>query len=242
MKQLKLIAFFLLFVFSSCHHGVNDIAQEMANWNTLEGEYAGLGESEQYKKYEILKRNATTQQLENFIEQDSAALVCYAAFILMERNPQEVIPLFTKFIDEDKEVITSTGCLFSTSTIATEIYLHFRNTCFDYPDKEDYTNRIFNDNKELYQMDSIILFADKIPDYLLVPVLENRVYSATIQQRILALANQKLDFYAISYAFEHLKVGHETELMASLEAYSKKENLFSFEENKINEMLAQLRH
>ena len=227
---------FVLLILASCQKQDNNIIQQIAERNVIETEFVGLGESEQYKRYQTLKKTNSKKELTQLLNHENATVNTYAAMALMDNKAINPVELVKEFMKSDQEVATFSGCIASNSTILTEIYYHYWNTCFENP-TADMLERKIVDTKELQEIDSLLLVAIKIPDDLYIPILENRVYSPILYERILELATINKNFHAMKYVHKHLKMEHKAELIASLNSYYNQEDILTFEKKAIEEML-----
>lgn len=236
-KSMKHFLFlFVLLLLVSCQKQAGNIIHKIAERNVLESEFVGFGESEQYKRYQTLKKTSTKKELTQLLNHENATVNTYAAMALIDKKQINPVELVTEFIKADKEVSTFSGCIASNSTILTEIYYHYWNTCFENPTADALERKIV-DTEELQEMDSLLLVANKIPNHLYIPILENRVYSPILYERILELATINKNFHAMKYVHKHLKMEHKAELIASLNSYYNQEDILSFEKKAIEEML-----
>ena len=219
---MKRIYLFLLITFAliSCYD-VDSLVNSIAKANIVTCESVGFAGSPSgvYKDFERLKRKATKEELIGLTHHDSVAVAVYAAYALIDRELIDSDKLLEQFLDNPKEVSTMCGCLLSSSTTPSEIYHRYWSERFEFPNEEDYENRVFNDSKILQRMDSLILFSGNNDWLLMTRALENREYSGVYLERIKELAFDENEFVALKYVFKNLKEGNEDKLITAFDIY-----------------------
>ena len=234
----------LILLFASCND-VENCAEQIADRNVLESEFVGFFgmESNQYKRYKLLERKATKKELLEMVEGNSSALTCYSLFILMDRKLVNPIKFFKRFLSDDKNVSTFSGCVGSSSTISSEIYFHYRNSLIKSDaSKSNIEQEINLNDPNLVKLDSMILFSSEANEFLRMIALEERKYPKSYIPRIKHLAFKNEDFYSVKYLFRHSKDEDKAQIKTILFSILDKKDLPEFQKKEIQQMLAELRN
>ena len=219
MKRIFLFLF-LITSLISCYD-VETLVNSIAEANIVTCESIGFAGSPSgvYKDFERLKRKASKEELIELTHHDSAAVVVYAAYALIDRELIEPDKLLYQFLDNRESVSTMCGCLFSSSTVPSQIYHRYWQSRYEFPNDDDYEKGVLHDSEDLLKMDSLILFSENRDWLLMTSALENREYSDVYLQRIKELAFDENDFVALKYVFKHLKEGNEDRLITAFDVY-----------------------
>jgi hypothetical protein len=216
------------------------LVDEIARINEVQHEYIGLGsQSENYKNYNQLKEISTTAELVLLTDNKNDVVACYASWALADKSYPDLKTIFQKFISQDKQVKTFSGCIKSKDNISSVLYHRYWNSV-------DYTKRPID--KILLELDSIVLYCKK-PDWLLLKrAMKNRIYQEPFKSQISILAFDKgyneailylCNWHKAEYADKIktalLKYLNETEFKntGTTDYYSTVEELFKFKDPKI---------
>ena len=193
---MKLIFPFILFFCLNSTFGqaskVDVIVDEISKINQVQYERIGYGgtESENFKNFKKLKALATTEELVQLTDHNNATVACYASWALVDKAYPELKTIFQKFIEQDKQVKTFSGCTITQDFISSELYHWYWN-------QMELSKR--PSDQLLFELDSIVLFSTKMNWLLLNRALENRVYTEPIKSRIALLAFEKGNMDAVLY-------------------------------------------
>ena len=83
------------------HKIIDDLVEAMAERNRVEDQYIGLigTESQQYIRFDSLKKLASTEQLLSLLEHKNGVVKCYASMALADRNYANLTAVFKAFMD-----------------------------------------------------------------------------------------------------------------------------------------------
>ncbi|MBC8757530.1 hypothetical protein H2O64_22865 [Kordia sp. YSTF-M3] len=103
---------------------VEKIAESISEGNRLEDKRVGLGgsPSNQYIKFEKLKKIATEKELLLLLQHESAAVKGYASWALIDKQYNDLTLIFNKFLETEETVKTFSGCIISTDHLALVFY------------------------------------------------------------------------------------------------------------------------
>lgn len=193
---------------------VDDIVKKIASVNELQDKHIGFAgsESEQYKNFELLKSKADIDELLKLIDNKNSVVACYAAFALVDKSYNDLSSIYLKFLNNDKEIATFSGCIKSNDKISSEFYHHYWNSVNE--------NEREND-KQLFKLDSITLYRKKSYWLLIARALENRVYPLTFNAQIEYLAFEKVNNDAIFYLSNWYKAQYKDKIEQALLLYLK---------------------
>lgn len=239
--QTYLFVVYCLFIVMSCNR-VDHMVEKIAHSNILECEYVGgfaSHPSKQYKRYKKLSRIASPEKLIQLTDHDSAAVAIYASHALIQRELIAPDLLFSKFLQKDKYVSTSCGCLLSSSSASWEVYMEYRSLYHEFLDVNT-GEYIIHDTPELFKMDSMVLFANRPDAFLYYVVFQDRKFPEEFNKRILDLAFNEQNYYALTYVFEHLKNDHTGLLIETLNLLLEKKSTESYQKTEIEKMLESL--
>ncbi|KAA3630912.1 MAG: hypothetical protein DWQ02_17165 [Bacteroidetes bacterium] len=225
----------------SCNR-VDRLVEKMAHSNALECEYVGglaSYPSKQYKRYKKLSRIASPDKLIELTDHDSAAVAIYASHALINRELIAPDLLLSKFLHEDKYASTSCGCLLSSSSASWEVYMEYRNLHLEWLDV-DTGEYVIHDTPELFKMDSIVLYANKPGSFLYYVVFQDRKFPEKFNERILELAFNEQNYYALTYVFNHLRKDHTDLLFDTLYLLLEKKSTEHYQKTEIEKMLKNL--
>lgn len=106
-------------------------------------------------------------------------LACYASWALADRRFADLKTIFQKYILQDKQVETFSGCIESQDNIFSELYFRYWNSV-------NFSKRA--SDRILLELDSIVIFS-KNPSWLVLSMaFENRVYVEPYESQISDLA------------------------------------------------------
>lgn len=229
MKLVYIILLLTLFVSNNpfCQSKkLENIIQNISKIDIVEHAQIGDGsridfngniiESENYKNFKRLKEIASTQDLVKLTNHKNSTVACYASWALADTSYFDLKSIFQKFINNDRQIISYSGCIKSPDNISVELYHRYWNNV-------EISKR--SKDKLLYELDSIILYS-KNPDWLLVSrALNNRIYNKKFNKPISYLAYKKGDKEAVVY----LNNWKNTQLLDSLN--NKPKNINEINEN-----------
>lgn len=214
MKQLtKLIFPFMVILCLNSTFGqatkLDAIVEEISKINEVQHQRIGYGgtESENFKNFKKLKALATTEELVQLTDHTNATVACYASWALADIAYPGLKSIFQKFIEQDKQVETFSGCIQSPDFISSELYQWYWNHM-------EHSKR--PSDQLLFELDSIVLFSTKMNWLLLNRALENRVYTEPIKSRIVQLAFEKRNMDAVLYLSNWHKAEYIDEIKTAL--------------------------
>lgn len=246
---MKLIFPFILFFGLNSTFGqaskVDVIVDEISKINQVQYERIGYGgtESENFKNFKKLKALATTEELVQLTDHNNATVACYASWALVDKAYPELKTIFQKFIEQDKQVKTFSGCTITQDFISSELYHWYWN-------QMELSKR--PSDQLLFELDSIVLFSTKTNWLLLNRALGNRVYTEPIKSRIALLAFEKRNMDAVLYLSNWHKAEYVDKIKTALlrhlnttnfkntgttDYYRTIEELFKFKDNEIRKAI-----
>src|SRR5690606_16558342 len=160
---------------------LTEIVEQIAKINEVQEEHVGFvgSESENYKNFKQLKAVATIEELVLLTDNKNATVACYASWALADNGYVELKTIFQKFVIQDRQVKTFSGCIKSQDNISSKLYHRYWNSINISQRPED---------KILLELDSIVIFS-KSPYWLLLNrAMENRIYSEPYKTQISILA------------------------------------------------------
>jgi len=193
------------------------IINRIAKINEVQGEHVGLGgsKSKNYKNFEQLKEIATTGELVLLTNNKNPTVACYASWALADKSYLDLSVIFNKFITQDRQVETSSGCIESKDNISSELYHRYWNSIDDQKKSTD---------KILIQLDSIVLYSHNPYWLLMTRALENRVYQEPYKRQIVFLAFKQGNRDAIFYLCNWHKAEYAEKIKTGLVKYLKRTN------------------
>lgn len=92
------------------------IVDEIEKGNRVESSHIGYGgsPSDQYAKYEQLKKTATVEQLTSLTNHKNSAVRCYAFQALASKKADNVFTVLLKHLHDTSTVVTQSGCIVMT--------------------------------------------------------------------------------------------------------------------------------
>lgn len=249
MKQLTNIFFLVTLLGVNLSFGqskkLTTIVEQIAKINEVQEEHVGFAgtESENYINFKQLKEIATTEELVQLTDYKNATVACYASWALADKSYPDLKTIFQKFISQDKQVETFSGCIKSQDNISSELYHRHWNSVDDTKRPTD---------KILLELDSIVIYS-KTPYWLLLNrAMENRIYQEPYKsqisilafnngykQAILYLCNWHKAEYADKIKTALLKYLNETEFKntGTTDYYKTVEELFKFNDPEIRKAI-----
>ena len=197
---------------------VNDlrtIVDKIAEINELQHEHVGYAgaESENYKNFEQLKDVASVKELVQLTDNKNATVACYAGWALADKTYLDLATILNKFIMNDKQVATFSGCIKSQDNISSILYHRYWNNVDETQKSSDII---------LIKLDSIVLYSEN-PDWLLLKrALGNRIYQEPYKSQIVILAFDKGHRDAIFYLSNWHKAEYVDRIKVALVKYLKK--------------------
>jgi hypothetical protein len=191
---------------------LTELIDQIAKINEVQQEHVGLAgsESENYKNFKQLKEIATTEELIRLTDNKNVTVACYASWALADNSYPDLKTIFQKFISQDKQVETFSGCNKSEDNISSELYHRYWNSVNISKRPTD---------KILLELDSIVIFSKK-PDWLLLNrAMENRVYVEPYKTQISILAFEQGQWEAIFYLCNWHKAEYADEIKTALVKY-----------------------
>jgi hypothetical protein len=193
---------------------LKDLVSKIETINEVQSAHIGAAgvDSENYKNFISLKKNASIQDLIELTDNKNGVVACYSAMALADTSYPDLKTIFSKFIHTDRTVMTFTGCTKMEDRISNELY-------------HQYWNSVSNTNKAtdkmLIEFDSIILFSNSVYWLLRTRAIENRVYSEPFKSQIAHLAFVKANPDAIYYLCNWHKAEYADQLKIALLKYLK---------------------
>lgn len=216
MKRLTNIIFLAALLGANISFGQSQkltaIVDKIAKINEVQHEHVGYGgsESENYKNFKQLKDNATTEELVRLTDHKNASVACYASWALADNVYPDLKTIFQKFILQDKQVETFSGCIKSQDNISSKLYHRYWNNV-------NISKR--PNDKILLGLDSIVIFS-KHPYWLLLNrAMENRVYGEPYKTQISILAFEQGQREAIFYLCNWHKAEYADKIKEALVKY-----------------------
>lgn len=199
----------------------------------------GIGQAEvitdQYRNYMKLQQMATTEDLVSLTDDSNGVVNCYAAFELINRNYQDMLPLFAKLLKADKRITIIYGCIkMSESELWYDVYMQYlgkrtgeavkarrgMDSCVTDSELEQYIFSCLSQDGALLGIDSCILFSDNyIRDYKRGWPLIHRLYPASYLPRIEHLAFETWSKEAMKYLRKHYGSKYDPQIKQALLAY-----------------------
>jgi len=202
-------------IFKEAPLKLKTIINRIAKINEVQGEHVGFGgsESENYKNFEQLEKTATTGELVLLTNNKNPTVACYASWALADKSYLDLSVIFKKFIIQDRQVETISGCLKSKESISSELYHRYWNSI---DDKKKSTDKI------LIQLDSIVLYSRNPYWLLMTRAMENRVYQEPYKRQIVFLAFNQGNRDAILYLCNWHKAEYADKIKTALVKYLKR--------------------
>jgi hypothetical protein len=219
MKRLKNIIFLTTLLSVNVSFGqsqkLTTIVDKIVKINEVQQEHVGIAgsESENYKNFKQLRDIATTDELLKLTDHKNATVACYASWVLADKSYPDLKSVFEKFISNDRQVATFSGCIKSDDNISSELYHRYWNNIDDANKATD---------KILIQLDSVILYS-KNPYWLLLDrAMENRVYKEPYKSQIAVLAFDNGNREAVFYLCNWHKAEYADKIKTALVQYLNK--------------------
>lgn len=188
------------------------IVEKITKINEVQDEHVGYAgtESENFKNFKQLKEIATTEELVLLTDNKNPTVACYASWALADNTYSDLKTIFQKFIIQDRQVETFSGCMKSQDNISKKLYFRYWNSV-------DISKR--PTDKILLELDNIVLFSKK-PDWLLLNMaMENRVYREPYKTQISILAFEQGKSEAIFYLCNWHKAEYADKIKTALVKY-----------------------
>lgn len=216
---------------------LTSILQEIRAFNEVHNGGIGQGDviTGQYKNYMKLQAMATTEDLVSLTDDSNAAVNCYAAFELINRNYPDIVPLFAKLLTANKKITIYYGCMkMSGSNLWQDVYFHYlfkcvgeakdyaigKDSCVEERAVEQHMHDYIAQHETLSQMDSCILYSkNHIAENVLSHILDHRLYSPAHIPRIEYLAFERLNTEAIKYFETNYGNSYQAQIKQALLAY-----------------------
>lgn len=229
---------------------LKNIVRKIEGINEVQSFMVGVAgvESDNFKNFITLKKVATSEDLVRMTDNKNSVVACYAAMALADKFYPDLKAIFQKFLSNDRQARTFSGCIKSKGAISSELYHHYWNSIDD---------NAIADDKILIELDSIVLFQKNINWLLIARALENRLYIEPYKSQITFLAFDKGNIEAIYYLCNWHKAEYTMKLQSALLKYLKNTNfsntgtpdyyktvsqLFSFNDAKIQkEIIAKMK-
>ncbi|MCP4522069.1 MAG: hypothetical protein GY827_10325 [Cytophagales bacterium] len=121
------ILFALLYYFSvqaqyryHTEKSVAEIVSDISQTNNVYGKHVGYGGNytNQYHSFVLLKQEATTEQIFQLVNHDSASVRCYAFWALVQQQHDSVFSILEKNLSDTATVVTFFGCFIGHPTVA----------------------------------------------------------------------------------------------------------------------------
>lgn len=216
MKQLTNIFFLVSLLGVNLSFGqskkLTTIVEQIAKINEVQEEHVGFAgtESKNYKNFKQLKEIATTEELVQLTDNKNATVACYSSWALADKSYPDLKTIFQKFISQDKQVETFSGCIKSQDNISSELYYRYWNSVDDTKRPTD---------KILLELDSIVIYS-KTPYWLLLNrAMENRIYQEPYKSQISILAFNNGYKEAILYLCNWHKAEYADKIKTALLKY-----------------------
>lgn len=231
MKLISILLCLFLVLTTACAQELEDLIAEIEKTNEVQYEHIGFAgeESEQYKNFETLKRNADLATLLQLLEHENPVVSCYAGWALIDQAYSDLPSIFAQYLKADRSVMTFSGCIKSRDSLSNEFYHRYWNKT---------TNK--KTDPVLQSLDSLILYQDQ-PDWLLLTrALENRVYEKTYNSRIAYLAFEQGYREAIFYLSNWYKAEYLEAIRSALLRYLQETNFIKVGTSAYYETVAEL--
>ena len=111
------------------------LVENMSRYTSVESRSIGIGglESEVYKLYEQLSKQASDEELIKLLDHESDVVCFYASWALVDHNYEGLPEVLAKFKSNDRIAETVSGCTRMSMNLSQEIYVLYRNKVNDDP-------------------------------------------------------------------------------------------------------------
>jgi hypothetical protein len=162
------------------------IAETMAEHDTLCSKFTSFEgfRSKQYEHFELLKKQATTQELKLLTDHPNLVVRCYAFWGLADLKVPHLLPLALKYIEDNASVITYFGCVREEQKVV-DFYLSLLTRNYVITADYYHPNSSHLTPEEKNQLDSTLIFTPNQLDYteeLLTVINPNPIYYTRIRQ------------------------------------------------------------
>lgn len=162
------------------------LVQKIEKYNELDSEHVGISgvTTDQYRNFERLRDNASTDELIKLLKHKNAVVKGYASWALVDNMYPKLADILTEFLRTGETATAQRGCIAGKNELATEFYnrvfyQHFHN-------KLSLNDSLFFQS-QIQQLDSVILYGAK-DGFLLYFVLSHNNGNLKNYDRIRHLA------------------------------------------------------
>ena len=212
------------------------LVEKIAEVNEVQDAHIGYAgsPSKQYERFELLKSKATIKQLIDLTNHKNKVVACYASWGLIDKGYAHLDQLLNKFLENDHNVSTFSGCLKGSDPISSEFYHRYWNKLRLESNNEE---KALQNDQQLLKMDSLILFKKGVYYLILDRALHNRKYSDNYLSQIQLLAFEKKNLNAIEYIYKNSLEGNEKKIQNALTKYLNREKVWPSEYEVIFDIL-----
>ena len=171
----------------------------------MESEYVGFGgtKSDEYKRFQKIKSNATDEELVELINHENPIVRTYGFLGLIEREKMKPSDAFEKALENNESFSKMRSDQILTSGICTQIYF-------------DLLNRTSKNNQQIKVIDSIIIYEIDSTHFLHHMALNDKKHQSTFDIRIRHLAEKYQNKAAILYLDRHAIEVDTTQIIESI--------------------------
>jgi hypothetical protein len=174
---------------------IKNLVKKIEKYNELQSEHVGIGgmTTDQYRNFEKLKNNATTEELLKLLNHKNSVVKGYTSWALADNKYPKLANIFAEFLRTGETATTQEGCIVSTDELARGfyhrvLYQHFENKITE-------QDSLFFQS-QIKQLDSVILYGKNKTD-LISKALENNNGNPKTYERIKELALKDKNIEAI---------------------------------------------
>jgi hypothetical protein len=99
---------------------IKQLVRQIAGYNSLDENAVGIAgvRTEQWERYEKLKKEATLFELKTLVDNKNAVVRCYAFMALTDKTKTNIFPVVIEHLADTATVLHLQGCLGITETVA----------------------------------------------------------------------------------------------------------------------------
>ncbi|MDR6238775.1 hypothetical protein [Aureibacter tunicatorum] len=215
---------------------MSELVKKIAEVNEVQDAHIGYAGSprEQYKRFELLKSKATVKELIDLTNHKNKVVACYASWGLIDKEYEHLDQILNKFLDNDHNVSTFSGCLKGSDPISSEFYNRYWNKLRLESNDEEKT---LQNDEQLLKIDSLILFKKNVYWLILDRALHNRKYPDNYLNQIKLLAFEKKNLDALEYIYKYDLEGNEKSIQNALTKYLDRKKIWPSEYEVIFDIL-----
>ena len=218
-----------MLLLSSCTD-ISKVVDEIASHNMMESEYIGFGgsKSDEYKRFQKIKSNATDEELTKLINHKNPIVKTYGFLGLIEREKIKPSDAFGKALENNESFSKMNADQILGSSICAEIYF-------------DLLNRTSENNQQIKVIDSLIIYEIDSTHFLHYMALNDKKYQSKFDNRIRHLAEKYQNESAIFYLDKHTIEMDTTQIIESINYIVENKFVGSEPKNRLIELRTKLK-